>query len=421
MEGAPSRRARLVSEAARAFAGWCRSLLRSRLVRRLLACLAILGIVASCGPATSSGALVTNVSAGPPLPSPDLPDVQNHLDVRYTLTAPAQVTAQIKSTAGQVWTVYQDQPRPTAGSYTLSLDGTVAGQPGGDRRVLADGSYQVALTAQADGRQQEVDVPMTIQDADTDPPQITGLALDPTTITPNFGGVDDVTQVTFDLSKAAQVGFYADFLGTDGTRTRVWQLAPVAMDAGSQQTQWDGTSNSLAVADGSYMFGIQAQDEAGNVTVTEAPLTVQQSGYPDARIVASSIGPREVQRGGQVCADVTVQNVGETVLRTEGPDPGYVYDSRDSFGSIDDHAYPEQEGLWRVGLDATGSSDPTQARYPYRWGFGQDLQPGDEATVHGCVVVESPDKVLYFYAGIVQEAVAIRDGGAGLIDVTITG
>jgi hypothetical protein len=60
------------------------------------------------------------------------------------------------------------------------------------------------------------------------------------------------------------------------------------------------------------------------------------------------------------------------------------------------------------------------ASYPYRWGFGRDLQPGEESSVHGCVRVLNEQDKLVFFAGLVQENVAIRSAGAGLVRVVVS-
>jgi hypothetical protein len=71
-------------------------------------------------------------------------------------------------------------------------------------------------------------------------------------------------------------------------------------------------------------------------------------------------------------------------------------------------------------LNWSGGTDLSGASYPYRWGFGHDLQPGDEATVHGCVTVVNEQDQLVFSAGLVQENVAIHNAGAGLVRVQIS-
>ncbi|MBV9600352.1 MAG: hypothetical protein JOZ87_26305, partial [Chloroflexi bacterium] len=134
----------------------------------------------------------------------------------------------------------------------------------------------------------------------------------------------------------------------------------------------------------------------------------------------AQIGPQQIIRGDEVCLDAIVRNTGQTVLRTQGPDPGYVYSSLDNFSSIDNHAYTEHAGYWRLGLNWSGSTDMTGATYPYRWGFGHDLQPGDEVTVHGCVQVQNEQDQVVYAAGLVQENVAIHNAGAGLVRILIS-
>jgi hypothetical protein len=108
------------------------------------------------------------------------------------------------------------------------------------------------------------------------------------------------------------------------------------------------------------------------------------------------------------------------VLRTQGPDPDYTYNSLDSYASIREHQFAEHAGYWRVGLSWSGSPDVSGASYPYRWGFGHDLQPGEEVTVRGCVKMLNERAELVFFAGLVQENVAIHSAGAGLVRVRIS-
>jgi hypothetical protein len=192
-------------------------------------------------------------------------------------------------------------------------------------------------------------------------------------------------------------------------------------DAGAQGLTWDGLGNDgRPVAAGSYELGIRARDAAGNVVERSQPLVVEDSGVPDATIVTARIGPRQIVRGSQVCLDAVVRNTGQTMLRTQGPDPGYVYNSFDSYSSIEDRKYVEHAGLWRVGLNWSGSTETSNATYPYRWGFGHDLPPGDEVAVHGCVNVFNEQNQIVYFGALVQENVALRSAGAGLVRVEVS-
>jgi hypothetical protein len=246
------------------------------------------------------------------------------------------------------------------------------------------------------------------------------MALTPDSISPNFDAVNEVTYLTYQLGKDALVSLFLDTLGDNGPVKRLWTGEEVKTPAGVQSLPWDGLANGQPVPTGHYMLGVRARDTAGNVVERSQPIEIGDSGVPEASLVSVQIGPLRIIRGDQVCLDAVVRNIGQTVLRTQGPDPGYVYNSLDTYSSIENHSYAEHAGYWRLGLNWSGSTDLSGASYPYRWGFGHDLQPGDEATVHGCVTVLNEQDQLVFSAGLVQEDVAIHSAGAGLVRVQLS-
>jgi hypothetical protein len=384
--------------------------------------IALLGLLAlaltGCG--IGRAPLLSIVDTTAPVPSPGTIKTANRLDIHYRVGMPAQVTSRIRASDGTVWTIYDAQPRPTAGEYVLALDGTVAGPDRGERRALADGEYQVLLTADGAGEHQELAVTYTVSGADTTPPEIENLTLLPDRISPNFDALDDVTQVTYRLTKTALVAAFADRIADDGTRQQAWRGEQVMTEVGEQSLQWDGVVNGQPLPAGRYEVGIRAEDAAGNVSEGRHTVTIEEPGVPDATIVTARITPSQLVRGGQVCADVTVRNAGATVLRTQGPDSSYVYNSFDSFSSILDRQFVDRAGYWRVGLAWSGTPDPGGATYPYRWGFGHDLQPGEQALVHGCVEIYDQQSKMVFFASLVQEKVAIHDPGVALTPITIT-
>lgn len=375
-------------------------------------------LTCACGPFSASplGAVV----AAPPPSSPEVRDQRNRLDIHYHLNAPANVSSRILSATGDQWIIHTAARRPTPGDYVLQLDGTVAGPGPNERRVLPDGDYQVLLDVQAAAQRQQAQLPLSIRDADTLAPDIADLALLPDRISPNFDARDDVTHVTYRLAKDATVAAYLDTASGASPPQRVWMGEEVEAQAGEEALTWDGIANGQPVASGQYVLGIRARDRAGNVVEKSTPLVVEESGVPEAAIVLAHIGPLQIIRGDEVCLEALVRNTGQTVLRTEGPDPGYVYNSLDTYASIQDHQFAEHAGYWRVGLNWASSPDVSGASYPYRWGFGHDLQPGEEATVHGCVKVFNEANKMVFFAGLVQENVAIRSAGAGLVRVAVS-
>ena len=372
---------------------------------------------------TACGSLLApldNVSVSPPPPSPETRDQPNRVDVHYRLNAPASVSSRILSATGEQYVLYVDAERPRPGNYVLQLDGTINGPGPNERRVLPDGEYQVVLDVASGDRRQSAQAPIAIRNADTRPPDVGDLAVVPDRISPDFDAIDDVTHISFRLAKDARVSAFLDRATDDGSLQRYWMGEEVKLSAGEQNITFDGMANGQPVPSGSYRLGVRARDSAGNVVERSQPLVVEDSGVPEASLVSVRIGPRQVIRGDEVCLDAIVRNTGATTLRTQGPDPGYVYNSMDSYSSIEDHRYQEHAGLWRVGLNWSASTDTSGATYPYRWGFGRDLAPGEEVPVHGCVkVMNEQDKLVYF-AGLVQENVAIHAAGAGLVRIDIS-
>src|SRR5439155_4678491 len=110
----------------------------------------------------------------------------------------------------------------------------------------------------------------------------------------------------------------------------------------------------------------------------------------------------------------------DTILSTQGPDSGYTYTSYDSFGSIEDGEFVDRAGLWRAGVDWAGAPVSGGARYPYRWGFGHDLQPGEEVEITGAVQVWHHITKMFFVAGIIQEGNRIVDDGVGRAQVEVS-
>src|SRR5947199_2277931 len=148
-----------------------------------LAMLALLVLGSACRTLTPSP--IGRVQVQPPSLSPELRNQTNRWDVHYHLNAPATMSSRIVSSDGQQWPIAIDVPRPTPGDYVLQFDGTVAGPGQNERRVLADGDYQLILDVEAGEQRQQIPVTLPIRGADTTTPDITGLSLLPDHISPN--------------------------------------------------------------------------------------------------------------------------------------------------------------------------------------------------------------------------------------------
>ena len=373
------------------------------------------------------GLLAGCVRAQPLLPQVSLsrptltPSSSDRVELRYTLSRPARVDLALRLQNGEQVALRSDEPRPAAGAYVYAFDGTYPREENPDeRRVLPDGAYQLLLGARdGSGQRESAAAEVTIQGADTAPPRVEDLVVYPSTISPNFDGVDDLAAITYRLTKRARVFAYA----TDAAGRRVYLGTQELLEPGEYREVWDGTMNDRPLSDGLYTFAVRATDLAGNVAVVQAPVTLAGGGRPDARILRIAFSPQRLMVGEELRVEATVVNVGTVSLRTQGPPSGFVYSSFDSFGSVADRQFLDRVGLWRIGVDWAGSPASTGSKYPYRWGLGRDLAPGEETTVEGRIRIEhgpnldrqigAPSNRFFFYAGLIHEGIAFQDDKVG--------
>lgn len=110
-----------------------------------------------------------------------------------------------------------------------------------------------------------------------------------------------------------------------------------------------------------------------------------------------SITPGLVAVGESLRFSVTVTNTGGVTLKRGYPDPGHTYEE----GQV---AQGASYDTFRVGLDYAGRPDSMGA-YPYRWGLGKDLAPGESVTITGYVRIKNTAE-RNFWAGAMREGIA---------------
>ena len=383
---------------------------------------AVLGVVAMLSVTLigclGAEALVPHAALSRPFLTPSSSD---RVDMSYTLTRPAAVSVALETPDGQHLVLRSDEPRAAPGTYVFGFDGTYASPSSLDERlVLSDGVYRLILEARDQaGQRQTINSQITIRDADTSPPRLEDVTVHPSTISPNYDGFKDVAVMSYRLTKRARVSAFA----TNAAGERVYRGVQELLEPGEYRELWDGTFKDTPLPDGVYTFSLQATDLAGNVVVARTPLTLAGGGRPDARITRLSFSPTRVIVGQELRVEATVKNLGAVPLRTQGPSSGHLFSSFESFSSIAAGQHIDRVGLWRVGVDWAGSPSATGSKYPYRWGLGRDLYPGEEATVAGRIRVDHgpnldrlvgpPNNRFYFYAGLIHEGIAFHDDKVG--------
>lgn len=169
-----------------------------------------------------------------------------------------------------------------------------------------------------------------------------------------------------------------------------------------------GTYRISVIADGYPVPPVQ--------TITVPPSIVNVDfvlAIPQLQVIDASFTPSTLTAGDLLRVDVTVRNIGNDTVLTQGPDPGRVYDEGDSFHSI---GYPSQVGRWRVGVNF-GRVYPYGA-YIYRWGLGRPILPDETITLTGYIRLTTP-MVQDYWVGVVREEMGWYDEGFGRTTIAV--
>ncbi|MGQ9502741.1 MAG: hypothetical protein ACUVSB_11865 [Anaerolineae bacterium] len=270
---------------------------------------------------------------------------------------------------------------------------------------------------------------LIIRDADTMLPELQGFSVYPRVFTPNQDGKHDRVTINYYLNKPAEVTVY--LIGADGRKYPIAEKERGVKpgEPGLHLYDYDGGVDLGAdpPPDGDYLVRAEAVDRVGNRTVVTSTLTIQDGGRPRADIVQARVdfynpatGDKVVPLGGTLAFTLTVENFGQVPIRTTGPDSGTHYRSDENFNT---KGFYQSPGAWRVGIDYEGNPGYP---YPYRWALGHleqlqprvidgqtfyYLMPGQRAVITGSIqIVDVPARkdVIYFWAGLIHEEVAIE-------------
>ena len=222
--------------------------------------------VGTLGTQATTALQIAAASAEPVTLTPNGDGQGDAADVGFTLSADANVGADVVDTTGAV--VAQAAPLRwrRAGERTIAVVG----------QSLADGSYTLRLTAKATGgRVATVDVPLLVTRT------LGRVALDAASFTPNGDGRGDTLTITVPLAAPAS-------LTVRILRDGKWIATPLAgsFDAGTQTATWDGTKRIGRARDGAYVVSVESVDPNGTARV-ELPVVLDRTA-PVVRVVSTS-------------------------------------------------------------------------------------------------------------------------------------
>ncbi len=374
--------------------------------------------------------LLRNVAVSNTQMSPNADGDNDLIQINYDISRNATISIYFEDENDERFYFRRDKRRGI-GEYQVLFSGVVEGYDLPDEmiqgeiiaRLLQDGAYEWVIEAiDTNGTREEVRGPITVVDADNALPEMRDFGLDKDTFTPNRDGINDRVLIQYDLQKESNVRVALQLPG--GGELPLFEKerdVPAGMPGRHYYDYEGGVDNGeTPPADGEYEITAIAEDDEGQKIIVRDTLNIALGGVPRADIFAPASGDTfEVSATAISLCDtlyftMTVENYGDTPIRTTGPLPGAVYDSNENYNSVGWHT---ESGAWRI---AVGFENEL-SNYPYRWAVGSEddlveidgfkyLMPGDRAIVTGGIRMvgkfgeRNPQPV---WAGLIHEDVEV--------------
>jgi hypothetical protein len=221
--------------------------------------------VGTLGTQATTALQIAASGSGPVTVSPNGDGQDDVADLDFTLSADANVQADVLDASGAVVAQAAPSRWRRAGDRTVSIG---AG-------ALADGAYTVRLSAKAPGgREATADVPLVVTRT------LGRVTVGAAIFSPNGDGRGDTLAITVPLAAPASVTVR---ILRDGR----WVATPLsgAFD-GTQVVRWDGSKRIGRARDGAYVVSVEATDAVGTSSV-EAPFSLDRTA-PVVRVVSAS-------------------------------------------------------------------------------------------------------------------------------------
>ncbi len=421
--------------------------------------MALLFLIGGCGQLDfATGPLLYNVSVDPGQITPNADGNQDVTDIIYSLRRTANVSIYFDNVKGERFYFRRNRLR-SAGDYRVQWGGvvdearTVQTSYGPEEilsQVLPDGQYHWTIAAsEENGQVATSSGSITLQNGDTQMPELHNFSVVPQIFTPNQDAIDDRVSISYYLNKDVTTPpvVYLEDPAQPGVNFIIPEKPGVAKqgERGYHVYDYDGgvDLNAEPPPDGKYTLIGQVSDAAGNTIRVTRALTITEGGIPRADVAGSEIDWQgEMNRivlvplGGKLCFTTTVTNEGTVPIRTSGPWPGQEYKFAENSNTLainqHDNSWLQQAGVWRFGINF----DTTGVDFPFRWAVGRQadlekrmvkgheqwyLMPGKSGQVAGCIVINEvpPVSTAVWWGGLIHQSVDIPNNDIDRITVDV--
>jgi Flp pilus assembly protein CpaB len=166
----------------------------------------------------------------------------------------------------------------------------------------------------------------------------------------------------------------------------------------------------------------------GDTTTSVLP-PVQQNGLPidnaldpltkplvpqGLAITKVTFAKRVLTVGDVLEVHVTVKNISDNTVKTgKNAPPEFTYTEGTAYDTL---GFKPEPGTYRIGLNVSGAY-PTE--FPYRWGLGRDVKPGESIEVVGYVKMTDATPATQYWVGVIFEPNVVVQDGMGVDDITV--
>ncbi len=430
--------------------------------------LLLLLLLGGCGQLDFAvGPLLYDVRVTPDAITPNADGDQDITEIFYSLRRPANVSIFFENEAEERFYFRRDRRR-SPGDYSVQWGGVVDepeiqetdyGPQEILSRVLDDGTYTWYIEATDEaGAIERASGTITLQDGDTEVPELHNFAVVPDIFRPNQDGMrDDWVSISYYLTKDVdQVLLYLSSEADPDFKYFITETPGVVQptERGYHDYRYEGgvDLNAEPPPDGTYAIIGEARDRAGNAVRVQRTLTVEEGGKPRADVAQGEIHWRaewgdqrweemnrvaEVPLDGKLCFSAVVTNESTVPIRTSGPWPGEEYQFNENSNTLardqSEESWQQQPGVWRFGINF----DTSGLDFPYRWAIGRQEQlerriddtgheqwyllPGKSGEVEGCIVMDQapPLGTQFWWGGLIHQSVSVPNNNIDRITVNV--